>query len=153
MLVDVKRDKALKCLPGYEKEYKTGLKELGEYKLHRIKRGFYHTGLNPHFILEDSLKNEFPEFGDPFDESWLCAYGVCDSTEQFIDRFEQRLEEDPRKLMVSFRRLTKEQAKSHGWRWHKNGPYIGDKHPQHEYLGDEDDSIRVVYNYHIREIN
>ena len=159
MLVDVKRDKPINCLAGREKEYKELLKELGDYKLFRIKRGFYITGANPDFIIENSIKDELPNFGNTFlglrgkEENWLSCYGVCDSPEQFTDRYEKRLEEDPRNLMVSFLKIKKsEEGKKGGWRWHKWGPYIGDKHPQYEHIADEDDSIQVVYCYHVREI-
>lgn len=58
MLVDVKRDKRLAHRLEDEAEMLKLLKEMGEFKLYRIRRGFYITGLNPHIILEGSIKDE-----------------------------------------------------------------------------------------------
>jgi len=162
MLVDVKRDKVLHCIPGCEEEFKKDLKLMGEWKLQKIKTGFFHAGLNPHIILKDSIKDEWPVFGNyPNGEAltiqtevdtWFNCYGVCDSPEQFIGRFEEKLQNDPRKLFVTFFKIEKKkQPKQDGWRWHKWGPYIGDKNPQHEHIFDEDESILEVHCYHVRE--
>lgn len=89
----------------------------------------------------------------PLVDDWFNCYGVCDSPDQLIERYGEKLEQDPRKLFVTFWKVDKRREPKHGgWRWHKWGPYIGDKSPQHEYITDEDDSIKVVYCYHVREI-
>ena len=126
--------------------------------------------MNIHLVLENTIKTEFPIFCGyandqtinlgPFkhhhlvNQDYLHCYGVCDSPDQFIERYEKLLEEDPRRLFVTFFKVEKRrQPKRGGWRWHKWGPYIGDKDPQHEYIRDEDDTIKVVYCYQIREAN
>lgn len=115
-----------------------------------LKSGFY---LNGHWSFDNVLgrgkvKECYPEI-----EGLENCYGVCDTPEQFIERFEKILDEDPRKFVVSFCIVRKEnQTPSGGWRWHKWGPYIGDKEPQCEYLYDEPEIERACC-YHVYELN
>lgn len=78
------------------------------------------------------------------------AYGVCDSEEQFMERFCDELDQDPRPFCVTLCTLfKKDQPKEYGWRWHKWGTYLGDKNPQCEYLADEGPDITQVTLFHI----
>lgn len=61
MLVDVRRDNPVYCLPGKEEEFKKLSKEINEWKLWKIKRGFYHAALNIHCLLEYTIKEDFPD--------------------------------------------------------------------------------------------
>jgi len=129
MLIDVKRDKKIAHRPKDEAEMRKLLGEIGGWKLYRIQRGFYITGANLHMILENSIKYEWPEL------EGINCYGVCDSPDQFIERYDVILESDNRRLFVTFLRIEKrKQPMRGGWRWHKWGPYIGEKNPQHEYI-------------------
>lgn len=129
----------------------------------RIMQGLY---LSPHFSFNHEMVpgtfrswntekdfyglnlDEFPD-GDDF----LNDYGVCDSPEQFMVRFGEKLHASPRKFCVSFTEIRKEnQDPDGGWRWHKWGPYVGDQTPTCEYLYDEPD-IEAVFVYHIYELN
>ena len=105
-----------------------------------------------------------PELGEEFDklvppDEYGCqrfsCYGVCDSPEQFIDRFKAALEQDPRTFVVSFAHIPKNpdnEGMGGGWRWHKWGPYIGDGKPQCEYLDDEEGFSDGVYIYHVFQL-
>jgi hypothetical protein len=115
-----------------------------------IKKGFYQIG---HFsfnsYIESLMKEQWPTLGKGFPD----CFGVCDSPEQFMKKFEKRLESSKRKFVVSFTPvLKKNQEPSGGWRWHKWGPYIGTKKPTHEYLYDEP-NIDAVYCFHVYELN
>ena len=192
MLVDVKRDRDFWIRRSTSREdYIKFLKEIGEWKLSKIQKGFYHACLNVHMILEETIKDEYPKLTVPIKGYWFSStagheyfpakqrktlkpteknlsqyvtflmyganpwvlppYGVCDSPDQFIDRYEKGLEEDPRRLFVTFYRVAKaNEPPKYGWRWRKWGPYIGDKTPQHEYLAEEDESFVSIYCYHVR---
>lgn len=86
----------------------------------------------------------YPRFtdGDPF------AFGVCDTPEQFLNKYGAVLRADPRRLVVSFSHVEKS-SNPNGWRWHKWGPYVGDYEPAREYLADEDGFYDGVFCYHI----
>lgn len=110
----------------------------------RIKAGMYevkHYG-SSHFL---------PSYEHYPENIQVMNYGVCDYPEQLIERASS-LETDPvRKFVVTFTRVTKaSQPSDGGWRWHKWGPYIGDKKPTMEYLYDEPE-IDEIFAFHIYE--
>lgn len=78
------------------------------------------------------------------------SYGVCDNVEQVLEQYGQWLDLPDRKFCISLIKHTKEDGS--GFRWHKNGKYIGIKEPQMEYLRDEGDDIQEVFSYNIHEI-
>lgn len=79
------------------------------------------------------------------------SYGVSDSLEQVVERY-PCLESDPRRLVVIGSEIRRaDQPADGGWRWHKWGPYIGDREPRYEYLHDEPD-IESVWVWHVYEI-
>jgi hypothetical protein len=92
-------------------------------------------------------ENGYPGFGPD-----LHCYGVCDSPEQFLTKFRERLQKDPRTLIVGFTHIRKHPenaGEGGGWRWHKWGPYIGEGKPTTEYLDDEEEFDDGVFVYHI----
>lgn len=95
------------------------------------------------FLSEPKPKDEFDYFN---------CYGVCDTVEQFLSRYKKGLSESERKFVIGFTEVVKsEQPERGGWRWHKWGPYIGDKTSHYEYLYDEPD-IESVFCYHVYEL-
>jgi len=81
------------------------------------------------------------------------VYGVCDTPEQFMERYAAAFEAAPSKYIVSFNIQKKEhQSPDGGWRWHKWGTYIGDKQPQEEYLFDEGPEITQATCFHVYEL-
>lgn len=92
----------------------------------------------------------YPWFGEGVDDLW--CYGVCDSPEQFLNRYRDKLRQDPRTFCIGFTHVAKDpsnKGKGGGWRWHKWGPYIGDGEPTTEYLDDEEGFAQGVFTYHI----
>lgn len=79
------------------------------------------------------------------------CYGVSDSVQQILDKCPELQNDPDRKFVVTVTRVRKaDQSPVGGWRWHKWGPYIGDKAPSTEYLYDEPE-IDEVLVYHIYE--
>ena len=108
----------------------------------RIRQGVYMTPLNHHLAQGLAFEDKYPEFPNGSD---LEPYGVADSVNQFLDRFSDEIEADPRPLFVTFTKIAREtQSPTGGWRWHKWGTYLGEKDPQEEYLYDEPDIESVV---------
>lgn len=110
------------------------------------------------------ITNIFPHNGDhvlwgrnDFDRSYVEVdgvepYGVCDTPEQFKEKFAQILENDPRPLVVLFTHVAKDpenKGLGGGWRWHKWGEYIGDGMPTREHLDDEEKFEKGIYCFHI----
>lgn len=116
----------------------------------RIGQGRYSIA---HFNFNHMLpRGEWEDYADlsRFGED-ACAYGVCDSPEQFMTALGDRLAADPSQFVISFTRIAKaDEFPEGGWRWHKWGPYIGTQSPQCEYIYDEPE-IEEVYCYHVFE--
>lgn len=82
----------------------------------------------------------------------LTLYGVCDSIEQFNDKFLEVLQASADAYCVSFTEVRKADQPDHGgWRWHKWGPYVGAGEPQYEYLAEEE-GFESVFCFHIYKI-
>lgn len=109
----------------------------------RLAKGFYrisHWNFDSEVAapkLEDYTEDWTAKARDLDSVGLECEYGVCDSPEQFIERFGPAMEASPRRWVVSFCVIQKADEEPHGWRWHKWGPYIGTADPQCEYLYDE----------------
>lgn len=73
-------------------------------------------------------------------------YGVADSIDQVL-RFHRKLMMNPTQdFIVTYHTISKKD--NPGWRWHKNGTYIGKQKPQAEHIGDEP-LIESVIQYNI----
>lgn len=102
------------------------------------------------FKLEDEDRWDLP---NKLVEMGIDTYGVCDTPEQFIQRYKQKLDNLPEKVVVSFTVVRKdEQSPEGGWRWHKWGQYVGEKKPQHEYLYDEGPEITQATCFHVYQV-
>jgi hypothetical protein len=91
-----------------------------------------------------------------FEIEGVPTYGVCDSPEQFMEKFGDAVKTDPRNCCVFFTHIAKDTGNKHhggGWRWHKWGEYIGDGKPEREYLDDEDGFDDGVFVFHIHDID
>ena len=94
--------------------------------------------------------------GYPEVEGLKNPYGVCDSPQQFLKKYEALLEQDERTFVVTFTHVAKDPGNKFqggGWRWHKWGPYIGEGEPTQEYLDDEEKFDQGVYCYHVYQID
>ena len=80
------------------------------------------------------------------------SFGVCDDVENFLEVYNEELENSDRKFFAILTPVLKsDQPRDGGWRWHKWGRYIGKFEPECEYLCDEKD-IEIVYLFHIYEV-
>jgi hypothetical protein len=119
-----------------------------------IEEGFFtHGGFNTDLLVWGRNAPEF-YMGWPYFDG-LNSYGVCDTPQQFINRFKEKLAKDVRTFCVGFCHVAKNPQNAGmggGWRWHKWGPYIGIGEPLEEYLDDEKEFIYGVYVYHILQL-
>ena len=93
-------------------------------------------------------RNKFFEFEPEFP-----SYGVCDSPEQFLEKYGDILSGDPRTFAVGLTHVAKNPGEKCGWRWHKWGEYVGTGNPRHEYLADEDGFEDGVYCWNVVELS
>lgn len=129
----------------------------GDSDIKQYQKGVY---IISHFNFEYEIEEKIEGCGD-FSELIDCPYGVCDNPEQLLNAYD--FEKDERKLVIALTPIyKKDQPPKEGWRWHKWGPYIGNKRkmcncnpkfsiPVYEYLYDEPD-VDLVYCFHIYEI-
>ncbi len=137
MLVDYKKKKL-------DQMEKIIMKCLGDnIKIKKISKGVYIGPINMHLMIANAIDRYELRLKD--ENGYVYEYGVCDYPQQLLDKYGKFLEEHEDHFCISFSKIEKEGD----WRWHKWGPYIGDKDPQCEYLRDEDDSIQEVYVYHV----
>jgi hypothetical protein len=81
------------------------------------------------------------------------AYGITDSPEYFINAYSYCLASTHVNICVVFKYAGKPKDANVGWRWHKNGPYLGKQGvPQYEYFADEEGFENGVWFFHIYEV-
>lgn len=118
-------------------------------KLERIQTGIYEL---PHFSLDhelgkEQIKDYWPEL------EGIDCYGVCDDVAQLVSILPKEVIASARRFVIGFHEIVKEEeSKEGGWRWHKWGTYYGNKNTEHEYIADEDESIKSVICFHIAEV-
>ena len=97
---------------------------------------------------------EFPDIPghNALSGNWICAFGICDSPEQFMTKIGDTLEARDEKYHVAMRFCCKGDPRTTtGWRWKKHGPYIGTQNHQCEHFDDEPE-IKEVWMYHIYRV-
>lgn len=123
----------------------------------RIQQGIWEGTSNArHDIEEDNLDdfmirngNLKHAFGDTrtglqiiAQEGHVNSYGSCDSIENLLTHPDYApILNGPRRFTIFMRELEKESDGD--WRWHKNGPYIGNQEPAAEHYGDESEVDKV----------
>lgn len=82
---------------------------------------------------------------------YLGSYGLCDTPEQFFQMYPHIRDDDVPRVMT-FNKITREsQSPTGGFRYHKNGKYIGKQKPRSEYLYD-DQHIDFICSFHIYRV-
>jgi hypothetical protein len=82
-------------------------------------------------------------------DTLFSEYGSCDSPEQFLAHagYGKKVVASPHSFIVTFHYMPK--AEYAGYRWHKNGPYVGLRERMgHEYL-EEEPNIEAIYQFHV----
>jgi len=124
--------------------------------------GFYlDRSFNGHYKLDELTNLKETESWDSFQPDNLedynkCKnprsnYGVCDNYKQILNLYPELIENNTNYIVLMTPVFKEHQSSTGGWRWHKWGPYIGDKNPICEYLYDEPD-INLVFVYNIYEV-
>ena len=105
--------------------------------------------------------------GFPYVENWietitynkvidhLVDYGNADNASQVLAEYASMSARYPERFVgnhiILLQPLLKE---THGgYRWHKNGGYIGEAPVCNEYFGDEADDLKMVYQYHVIQVS
>lgn len=86
--------------------------------------------------------------------SWINSYGVADNLQQIKDYYKEFIDDSERIFVIGYSIITRDlenKGQGGGWRWHKWGPYIGEKTPTTEYLDDEPEIDQVII-FHIHEL-
>jgi hypothetical protein len=82
----------------------------------------------------------------------VSSYGTADSLDQVLAHFADFVADPVRQYVIQIGVVSKgDQPAEGGWRWHRNGPYIGRRNPQCEYLADEP-HIEAVLSFGIHEV-
>lgn len=88
--------------------------------------------------------------GRPMPSSTNCmsSYGTADNLQQILKKYKRVLDSEDELVLCIHPVYKSDQPESGGWRWHKNGTYIGNKRSKrgYEYLADEPD-IEVVIGF------
>ena len=78
-------------------------------------------------------------------------YGVCDDYTQVLEKYRDKIKSDKEYVIVLQVIHKQGQYSLNGWKWSKQGPYIGKQKQEAEYLFDEP-MITEVYEYSIFEV-
>lgn len=81
----------------------------------------------------------------------LGAYGLCDSPEQFFQMYPHIMDDDVPRFTTFYKITRASQDPQGGFRYHKNGKYIGKQRPRHEYLYD-DTHIDFICGFHVYRV-
>lgn len=117
--------------------------------VHFKRRDNYRLSELPNPLMVKHCHKKPYKYDDNNRRVYLNNYGVCDSPEQLLEFYD--FEKDARKLVIFMYCLQKKYEQENGWRWHKNGVYIGNQQPQAEYLFDEP-VIERIWSFHICQV-
>ena len=98
---------------------------------------------------EQKLTAIFEEFKSG---TWFSEYGSCDSPEQFLahEDYGRKIIASPHSFVVTFHHMYK--AEYAGYRWRKNGPYIGLRERMGYESLEEEPNIEAIYQFHVMRI-
>jgi hypothetical protein len=124
----------------------------GDFRVERIQTGviLMHE-FNGEKVLR-GVKSYFPNLIIKSENGWkrnVECFGVCDNLTQVLEMYNHELNKPRRKFAIS---LTPVNKRTREWRWIDGGTYIGDLNPQEECFCDEGNEFKVVYCYHIYEL-
>lgn len=115
--------------------------------LKEVHTGIYETSLEIS-VIADIAKINFSEY---YHFGVKDEYGMADNYEQILD-FYPELNDPNKKYIVVCEWLYRDSDNpGSGFRYHKNGPYIGNLNPKHAYFND-DTHIEKLLLYHVIEV-
>lgn len=107
------------------------------------KQGYFVGPLNVDKLLDPIKEENDWDVKIPIG-SYPTSFYVDDSPEEFIEKYDQIIQDADERVAVFFSPMTRaNQPAEGGWRWHKWGEYLGKHEPKHEYLYDEEDIERI----------
>jgi len=135
------------------KEFQRRVDELPPITPEPIEEGVY---VVPSFNFDNlvgvrDFNMKYPNF--PMDDGWFGSFGICDTPEQFMQKYGDDLKKDERTFVIGFCHVAKVPGERGGWRWHKWGSYVGEGEPKQEYLAEEEGFDDGVYVYSIIQID
>lgn len=107
---------------------------------HINRNGFIYSREDFNAILMDRDIEVLPSGRyAPLSCNFSNSYGVADNLQQILKKFKHLLTSTEEVVLCYHPVYKKDQSSDGGWRWHKNGEYIGNKRSKerHEYLYDE----------------
>ena len=130
------------------------------YPQARLETGIYFslTGNLHSYLFKETSRPDFDfncEYWSEFDKAsgvmLTNSYGVADNIEQIKEYFRKQIESTEERYFITITYIYQEGS----FRWHKNGPYIGELNPQCECLDDEDfgpDFPGYVLSFHCYQL-
>lgn len=117
----------------------------------QVAPGFFIGPLNLNMLVEHVEVEKYPSI--PGIGSYPTSYYVCDTPQQFVERYGKILESAEGRYITFFAHIERTPGEEGGWRWHKWGEYLGDLNPQNEYLDDEGEEFAEgVYVVHVSQV-
>lgn len=138
-----------------------------EFQHHEVETGIVDNALNFHLPLDHYglMLNDYPcdkyRFdSDRFEKSvaeikagtWRSSYVVADNFEQLKEYWKEWLDDSNRIFVIGVELVHRDpESPGGGFRWHKQGTYIGTHEKQCEYFNDEE-GIEQVWMAHLYEL-
>jgi hypothetical protein len=156
VLIALVGDKMLVDIP----DYAFGMGVSPSSFIEKIDTGFYYADNNLIVFFNREFEKKIDEypttkfiFNNDTNYEYLKdippSYGLCDTVNQFIERYKKFLSESEEKYFITFRPINKKYSPS--FRFHKNGTYIGDVEINSEYLGDQE-GMEELFSFNVYKI-
>ena len=97
----------------------------------------------------DELIKSPEKMKEEMEIGWYGGYGSADTVEQILAWKDGAFVKSDRLFVLEINEVSREHTP--GWRWEKNGSYIGTKSPQAECIGDEPEIVSVL-NFSFHEV-
>lgn len=128
----------------------TNFRVKDDYGMINLKDGLFYTHDDYLHILRRNHTPELPSGRiEPAQCNMADMYGSADNLKQILHRFRRCLMSTDQYVLAYHPVLKSDQSPNDGYRFHKNGPYIGNKRSKyrHEYLYDEP-KIDCILQFH-----
>lgn len=87
------------------------------------------------------------------DRESVIEYGVADNFKQIYKTYRRQINDPNTKWILAIREIHQDKTNpNNGFRWHKNGVYIGKRKKRREYLNDEKFTVSRLLGFHIYKV-